>query len=112
MTPRETGAAAIWASYNDMPCEWNALKPAHQEPWLCAFDAAVAAYTLLAAERGWTMRPDEATEEMILAGMYDNTVSRGITIARPEVIEVHRVMCAVAPKFALDKRPRHNQANG
>ena len=58
MSPRETGAAAIWAAEHDMPCDWSTVPEADQEMYLRMFDAAVAAYTLLAAKQGWHMRQD------------------------------------------------------
>ncbi|KKL92626.1 hypothetical protein LCGC14_1882800 [marine sediment metagenome] len=58
MTDRETGAAAIWAADHDMPCEWDSLRQVDQELYLRSFDAAVEAYTHLAAQRGWHMRQD------------------------------------------------------
>ncbi len=69
MTPRETGAAAIWAAEHDEPCEWPMVSHADQEMYLRLFDAAVAAYTHLAAEQGWRMVPEKATPELKSAGV-------------------------------------------
>ena len=65
---RETGAAAIWASDHDGACEWDKVPEPEQDLYLRNFDAAVAAFTLMAGEQGWRMRPDEATYKMIVAG--------------------------------------------
>ncbi len=90
MTPRETGAAAIWAAEHDMPCEWETVPQADQEMYLRMFDAAVAAYTLLAAEQGWKMVPEQATEEMQETFCVANTP-----------MSAWRFFCKAAPKFEL-----------
>lgn len=103
---RETGAAAIWAAEHDIPCEWSKVPEADQEMYLRMFDAAVAAYTLLAAEQSWNMRPDEATRDMRSAGedgvdkYYDGAKETSFEMS---IGHCYRAMLAAAPKFEWDK---------
>jgi hypothetical protein len=110
MTPREIGAAAIWASDHDGACEWDEVSEPEQDLYLRNFDAAVVAYTHLAAEQGWHMRPDEATEEMDCAGLDDPNAGycdrcmqsgHSRNAGWPDII--YRAMLAAAPKFEWDK---------
>ena len=69
MTGRETVAAALIAQMRDGACEWAKLSEADQEFGLGLADAAFASIVLVAAERGWHLRPDEATDEMAMTGI-------------------------------------------
>ena len=95
MTPRERGAAAIWASDHSGACEWHKVPQAEQELYLRNFDAAVAAFTLMAAERGWYMRPDEATGEWIvncsIHGGFNTLTKR----------QIYNALMAKAPKYEV-----------
>ncbi len=97
MTSRETGAAAIWAAEHDIPCEWSTVPQADQEMYLRMFDGAVRAYTLLAAEQGCRMVPEEATEEMIRMG---NMAGWKLNV-RTVSATVYRFMSQAAPKFEV-----------
>ncbi len=55
-----------------------------------------------AAEQGWRMVPEEATEEMVEAGCEEH--ESWADPARGETIPgVYRSMCEAAPKFEWDK---------
>lgn len=56
--------------------------------WSPAAAAAINAFLAAAAEEGWHMRPDEATEEMIVAGGNHDHVGDG-----------YEAMHNAAPKF-------------
>ena len=86
MTGRETVAAALIAQMRDGACEWDKLSRPDQEFALGLADAAFAAVTLVAGERGWHMRPDEATKEML------DTISAGTEIFGPDVLKFWRDM--------------------
>ena len=90
MTGRETVAAALMAQMRDGACEWAKLSEADQEFALGLADAAFASITLVAAERGWHMRPDKLTEKMLKA-QYDGPITSW-----------HSTLVA-APEFKLDK---------
>ena len=90
MTGRETVAAALIAQMRDGACEWDKLSETDREFGLGLADSAFALITLVAAEQGWHMRPDEATMAMLDA-------------ADPCPLESYRAMLAVAPKFEWDK---------
>ncbi len=101
MTPRETGAAAIWAGEHDMPCEWSTVPQPDQEMYLRMFDAAVSAFTLLAAEQGWRMVPEQATEGMALEGARDIGKTMRFENHIERAKSCHRAMLAKAPKFEV-----------
>ncbi len=58
--------------------------------------AAIKTFLEAAAEQGWHMRPDEATEKMLYAG--PQAQSRG-NVGRDR----YRSMLAAAPEFEWDK---------
>lgn len=71
--------------------------------WKLRSGLAIDTFLADAAERGWRMVPDEATEEMVLKGARNI----GQTMRTPNHIEraksCHRTMLAAAPKFEWDK---------
>ena len=91
MTPLETIAAAIRASDHSGACEWHKVPEPEQNLYLRNARAAVAAHTLMAAERGWQLVPREATEEMEWC--------RGQTCE--PMREMYRAMLAAAPKYEV-----------
>ena len=107
MTGRETVAAALIAKMRDGACEWAKLSEADQEFALGLADAAFASITLVAAERGWRMRPDEATADMKHAVFLamDNAACRGDPKARAwDCVVGYRAMLAdPTAQFELDK---------
>lgn len=68
------------------------------EDWLPSADDAITAFLEAAAEQGWHMRPDEATEGMGRRGM-----SVAPMLYYNEVGPVYRAMLAAAPPFEWDK---------
>ena len=60
-------------------------------------DVAITAFLEAAAEDGWHMRPDEATEEMAQQGKLEWWKHEG------SVEDVYRAMHAAAPEFEWDK---------
>lgn len=88
MTGREIVGAALIARMRDGACEWDKLSRADQEFALGLADTALASVTLVAAERGWHLRPDETTEEMDAAGAAD----------------IYHASIAAAPEFEWDKK--------
>ena len=60
------------------------------ENWLPAADSTITAFLEAAAEQGWHMRPDDATEEMINTRIVSEEIA-------------YRAMNAAAPKFEWDK---------
>ncbi len=77
---REIVAAALLATLRDGACEWSKLSEADRELGLRLADSSYAAINHVAAEKGWHMRPDAATEEMI------KTLTAGADHWPPEVL--------------------------
>ncbi len=72
--------------------------------------AAINAFLAAAAKEGWHMRPDEATEEMDVAGLddpkasyCDNCMQSGHTRNSGFPSVIWDAMLATAPKFEWDK---------
>ena len=66
--------------------------------------ATITAFLKAAAEQGWHMRPDEATEAMALQGARD--IGKTIRIEKKHIERsksCHRVMNQAAPEFEWDK---------
>ncbi len=82
-------------------------------------DTAINAFLAAAAEQGWHMRPDEATEEMINGAAQTRkmqAVNAAMTLAQihgakfeatswhdSALADAYRAMHAAAPKFEWDK---------
>ncbi len=57
-----------------------------------------------AGARGWHMRPDEATEVMLQAGIENSGDERGRTAGPENSMQLMwRAMCHVAPELEWDK---------
>ena len=91
MTIREKAARAIIAWVRDQELV-DAVWSEHADQ----ADAAITAFLEAAAEDGWHMRPDEATEEML--NSCPQAQSRG-NVGRDR----YRALRAAAPKFEWDK---------
>lgn len=63
-------------------------------------EAAITAFLEVAAEQGWRMRPDEATEEMGNSGAATWDVGSG---PWNNLSTSYRAMLAAAPPFEWDK---------
>ena len=76
------------------PCDY-----ANQDQEIKEAAAGITAFLEAAAEKGWHMRPDEATEEMLSAGL--NVVPGSDDWATFD--DIYRAMLAPAPEFEVDK---------
>lgn len=93
MTIREKVARAIdpeaWRFW-----DWGEMERQRCDETLAITDDVITAFLEAAAERGWHMRPDEATEEMVKRG----------SVLHPDFNRArYRAMLAAAPKFEWDK---------
>ncbi len=66
-------------------------------------DAAITAFLEAAAEEGWHMRPDEATEEMAHEANGFSYVSEYTMRQDLALIDKYHAMQAVATEFEWDK---------
>ncbi len=103
MTIREQVARSMWAdtNYGDGRGGWNRVESITQETYRSNAAVAIETFLEAAAEKGWHMRPDEATEEMLLAGskpLYtEGRFLKGALYAH------WKAMLAAAPEFEWDK---------
>ncbi len=96
MSIREKVARALWeaeygqdkamGTWSDIPDHWRDESHEHAT-------AAITAFLEAAAEQGWHMRPDEATEEMAESGPMVPIWAKN----------AWQAMCEAAPKFEWDK---------
>lgn len=66
--------------------------------WLPAADRTITAFLKAAAEDGWHMQRDEATEKMCDAGWDVQTIAD-----KDHMATIHRAMQAASDEFELDK---------
>lgn len=64
----------------------------YREMWQAFADVAITTFLKAAAEQGWHMRPDEATEEMVSKGLGPRSVAH-------YPAWTYRDMLAAAPEF-------------
>ncbi len=95
MTIRERVAQALRATDGDRP------DPGQLFDHLAA--TAITALLEAAAEEGWHMRRDEATEEMAHAANGFSYVSEYTMRQDKELIDKYRAVMEAAPPFELDK---------
>ncbi len=96
MTIREIVARAIWQDLWAKGLIDMELPPKHfLIPASVTADAAITAFLVAAAEQGWHMRPDEATEEMAVAGCRHENMG--------DMAGRYGAMLAASPEFEWDK---------
>ena len=72
-------------------------------------DVAIGAFIAAAAEQGWHMRPDEATETMRLAGRQNSGDERGRTSGPEDSMQLAwRGMGQAAPTFEWEQPSKTN----
>lgn len=99
---------AVAQALYDLEVEAPTDSPGPDEHWLNYSDeahTAIVAFLEAAAERGWHMRPDEATQEMAhTANGFDYT-SEYTMEQDGNLIGRYRTMLAAAPEFEVDDPP-------
>ncbi len=103
MTIREKVARAMMADTDDAPVnQWDSANRVTKDIYLGNTDVAIATFLAAAAEEGWRLVRDEATEEMSKA--YRNMARAGDFKGNKHCLfdyEAYRAMLAASPKFEL-----------
>ncbi len=105
MTICEKVAEAMWADTNDN-CggNWVAVETITQETYRSNACVAIATFLTAAAEEGWHMRPDEATETMCKAGIENAGDERGRTGGPDDAFKlIWRAMLDTTDDFEWEK---------
>ncbi len=86
-----------------------AIEPEVRAHWLsinttrAMIDHTINAFLAVAAESGWHMRPDEATEEMVHTANDFGYTSAYTMRQDSQLIDQYRAMLAAAPEFKWGK---------
>ena len=94
---REKVARARWAHVNDAPEDhWDSVGHVTKDTFLWSVTDTINTFLKAAAEQGWHMRPDKATEAMKIA-------STAAWLEEKPPTYMYCTMLAAAPEYEWDK---------